>query len=94
MITKDDKMENDASIIAVATLACTGAIGWLKSSLNNTDKAQRALELHIAEHHMTKDDVKEFVELTNQPIKQQMDSVSTQVASVDGKLDQLLNRGK
>lgn len=83
---KDCKMESNAStVIGVCTLAVTGALGWLKHSVNNTDKQQRALALHLAEHHMTKDDVKEFVQLTNQPLKDKMDDVNK-------KLDRLLNR--
>ena len=76
---------NTSTIMAVCTVAVTGAIGWLKHSVNSCDKEQRALELHLAEHHMTKEEVKEFVQLTNQPLKQKMDDV-------DKKLDRLLNR--
>lgn len=87
-------MDQQTGFLAIATIAVTGAIGWLKNSNNNTDKAQRALELHIAEHHMSKEEVKEFVELTNIPIKLQMNTMTTQISSVDTKLDRLLERKK
>ena len=69
MLVKDKDMEQDATIIGIAATAVTGAFGFLMKSINNCGKQQQALELHLAEHHMTKDEVKEFIELTNQPIK-------------------------
>lgn len=83
---------NTNTIVTVCTVAVAGAITWLKHSVNNCNKQQRALALHLAEHHMTKDEIKEFVQLTNQPINQKMDAMTTQVSGVNKKLDRLLDR--
>lgn len=87
-------MEHDATILGVTSAAFLSGVGYIMKRLNSCDKQQRALELHLAEHHMTKSEVKEFIELTNQPINQKIDTMTTQVSGVDVKLDRLLMRGK
>ena len=94
MSIKEQKMEVSEAIVGVAVVAVTGAVSWIKSGLNKVTDRQSALELNVAEKHLSKEDTEKMIDLMSAPTVQSLNQVTIAVEKMDSKIDRLLERNE